>query len=135
MENSNENQFTVLENSTIGRNISLYRKLRGIKAIEIAEKLNLSEAGYTRYERGESAITINLIQKVAEILKVDPLNLMSISPCNFIDSGNNSTNTVLSMNNSNWQAVNEEQLKLTMKLIENVSSLSEKLIEILQKGK
>jgi transcriptional regulator with XRE-family HTH domain len=68
-----EQEFTVLENKIIGHNMALYRKIRGMKAFEVAEGLGLKEASYTRYERGEGAITVDLIQKVAEILKVYPL--------------------------------------------------------------
>jgi hypothetical protein len=38
-----EQEFTVLENKTIGRNMALYRKIRGMKAFEVAEGLGLKE--------------------------------------------------------------------------------------------
>lgn len=128
-----ETHFTVLENKTIGRNISLYRKIKGIKAMEVAEKLGLKEAAYTRYERGEASITVNMVQQIAELLHVDPLHLLAVHPGSFIESGNNSTNTVLAMNSSNWQTVSEEQMKMTLRLIESVTQLNEKLVGMLEK--
>ena len=56
-----ENSFTLLENGAIGRNISLYRKMRGVKGVEVAGKLGLKEAAYTRYER---AITIKMVREI-----------------------------------------------------------------------
>ena len=128
MDSEQENCFAILDNEAIGRNISLYRKIRGVKAVEVAEKLGLKEAAYTRYERGEGVITVNMISKIAEILKVDPLNLLSLPPANIVDNGNNSTNTVVTFHSSNRNAANDEQLKMTLKLIESVTALNEKLI-------
>ncbi|MGV8135193.1 MAG: helix-turn-helix domain-containing protein [Mangrovibacterium sp.] len=131
-----EQEFTVLENKTIGRNIALYRKIRGMKAFEVAEGLGLKEASYTRYERGEGAITVDLIQKVAEILKVDPLTLLSVSPGTIVDSANNSPNACVSNYGSyNFQTYDQKQSEMMLKLMENMMIISRKLIEILDKSK
>jgi transcriptional regulator with XRE-family HTH domain len=122
-----ETQFTVLENTTIGRNIALYRKIRGVKATEVAEKLGLKEAAYTRYERGEAAITVNMVQQVAELLKVDPLNLLTVPPGSFIESGNNSPNAIVALNANYCHTTNDEQMKLTLKLMEGMMQLIEKV--------
>lgn len=58
--------FTVLENKAIGRNFFRFRKVKDIKAKEVATYLGMQEPTYTKYERGESKITIELIQKIAE---------------------------------------------------------------------
>ena len=128
-----EHEFTVLENKTIGRNMSLYRKIRGMKAFEVAEGLGLKEASYTRYERGEAAITVDIVQKVAEILRVDPLTLISVSPGSFLESGNNSPGAIVG--NNNIQSMNEEQLRIMLKLMENMMTMSQKMIELLEKSK
>ena len=132
-----ENGFTVLENKTIGRNMALYRKIRGMKALEIAEGLGLKEASYTRYERGEAAITVDIVQKVAEVLKVDPLMLLSVSPSTFIEIGqSNGNNSPVGIHGYyNHQTTNDEQVQTMLKLMENVISISQKLIEFLDKNK
>lgn len=132
-----ENEFTVLENKTIGRNMALYRKIRGVKAFEVADRLGLKEASYTRYERGEAAITVDIVQKVAEILKVDPLMLISIQPCSFLESGNNSPGAILGRvgGSYNFQTYNEKQSEMMLKLMENVLNISQNLIELLNKNK
>lgn len=119
-----ENSFTVLENKTIGRNLSLYRKIRGIKATDMAERLGLKESSYTRYERGETAITIDFLQKSSEVLKVDPLTLLAVSPGSFLESGNNSPGAVVG--NNNYQSMSDEQTKLLLKLMESVVALLER---------
>ena len=132
-----EQEFTVLENKTIGRNMALYRKIRGMKAFEVAEGLGLKEASYTRYERGEVAITVPVIQKVAEILKVDPLTLISVSPSILIEIGQgNGNNSPIGVHGYyHHQTADGDQTKLMLKLMENVMSISQKLIELLDKNK
>ncbi|WP_423130169.1 helix-turn-helix domain-containing protein [Gaoshiqia sp. Z1-71] len=125
--------FTVLENKSIGRNLALFRKLRDKKALEVAEHIGLSEAAYTKYERGESKITIEMIQKVAEFLKVDPLQIVSTSPNNFLENIQNSSIAI--QDNSTFQTYNEQQMQSMLKLMDNMMSISSKLIELLDKNK
>lgn len=119
-----DQELTVLENKTIGRNFYIARKVRDRKAAEVAEYCQMSEAAYTKYERGESKITIELIQKVAECLSVDPLHLITAAPGNIIENGHNSP---IAINGYN-QTMNEEQLKMTNKLIETTLTLVDKLV-------
>ncbi len=133
--NSNEenDHFTVLENKSIGRNLALFRKLRDKKAFEVAESVGISEAAYTKYERGESKITIDMIQKVAEFLKVDPLQIVSVSPSNFLENIQNSSIAI--QDNSTFQTYNEQQMQTVLKLMENMMTISQKMIELLDKSK
>lgn len=128
-----QENFTVLENKTIGRNLSVYRKIRGLKAADVADQLGIKESSYTRYERGEAAITVDIIQQVSQILSVDPLNLLSVNPGNLIENGSNSPNSIVAVHANNCHTTNEEQMKMTLRLIENVMTLNEKLIALLDK--
>jgi transcriptional regulator with XRE-family HTH domain len=126
-----EQEFTVLENERIGKNMLNFRRIREKKAIEVANFLGLSEAAYTKYERGESQITINLVQKVAEFLKVDPLQIISTNPSNFFENVHNSP--ILS-NFHTFQTTNEEQTKVMLKLMESIILLNDRLIKLIDKG-
>jgi transcriptional regulator with XRE-family HTH domain len=107
---------------------AMYRKIRGIKASDISERLGMKEATYTKYERGETAITVDMIQQVAEILKVDPIMILSVSPSNFIENCSH-----FAMNDYHNHHANEQQTKVMLKLMENVVALNEKIISILDK--
>ncbi|MEI9911833.1 MAG: helix-turn-helix transcriptional regulator [Bacteroidota bacterium] len=120
-----------MENKAIGRNISILRKLRDKKAFDIAEQLGMKEAAYIKYERGETQITIEFIQKVAEILKIDPLQILTVSPNNIIDNGNCSPIAI--HGESHYQTTNEEQTKMILKLMESVLSLNDRLVTMLEK--
>lgn len=124
-------QFTKLENTTIGRNLYRARKIREKKALEVAKFVGLTESAYTKYERGESKITIEIIQKVAEFLKFDPLQLLTVSPGNFIE---NVSNSVVLSNFKTFQTVNEKQNEMMLKLMENVMLMNERLIKLLEEN-
>ena len=130
MREAEESEFTVMENKTIGRNFYMFRKLRDRKAIEVAEFLGIKEATYTKYERGESKITIDLIQKVAEFLKVDPLHLISAQPGHVIE---HLTNSPVSINSSNNHTViNDKQTEVMMKMMETMMQMNEAIRKILE---
>jgi transcriptional regulator with XRE-family HTH domain len=124
-------QFTVLENKTIGRNFSMFRKVKDVKAAAVADYVGISETAYTKYERGESKITVDIIQKVAECLKIDPLQLLSVTPSNFLENIHYSP---ISFNgNSTLHALNDDQTKMMLKLVENVMAMNEKIMALLDK--
>jgi transcriptional regulator with XRE-family HTH domain len=128
MDSTEENNhFTVLENKTIGRNLLLFRKLRDKKAFEVADYIGIGESAYTKYERGESKITVELIQKVAEFLKVDPLMLLSAQPGQFIENVHDSTITGAgSYIGGNFQTCDAKQTEMMLNLMEKVIELLEK---------
>jgi len=81
------NQFTeaLLDNQSIGLNMMAFRKLRSLKAMELAFHLGISEATYTKYERGETKITVELINRYADYVQVDPIHILTIKPGQLIE--------------------------------------------------
>jgi transcriptional regulator with XRE-family HTH domain len=130
MREAEEPEFTVLENRNIGRNISTFRKLRDRKAIELAEHLGLKEAAYTKYERGESQITIDFVQKVAEYLNVDPLQIVSSRPGYVIE---NLKKSPFSFNgNVETHYSDKTQTEVMMKMMETMIQMNEAIRKILK---
>jgi transcriptional regulator with XRE-family HTH domain len=124
--------FIVIENKKTGRNLALYRKMRDKKALEVAEYLGMSEAAYTKYERGESKITVEIVQKVSEFLKVNPISVLTSQPESFIESFNTpvvTNSSVLNPFDECFQDIDAKQNKMIIKLMENVVKLSERTIE------
>ena len=122
-------EFIVLENKTIGRNLYVFRKLRDRKALEVAGFLGMKEAAYTKYERGESKITVELIQKISEFLSVDPLHLISAQPNYVIEHLINSP----ASNNSgnNHTIIHDQQTQVMMEMLETMRRMSEAIRKIL----
>jgi len=84
---SDPSQFkeALLDNQSIGHNMMAFRKLRGLKAMELAFHLGISEATYTKYERGETKITVELIKRYADYVQVDPIHVLAIRPGQLIE--------------------------------------------------
>ena len=127
----NMENFSVLENKTIGRNLYRFRKIRDKKASDVAKYVGIGEAAYTKYERGESKITIDLIQKVAEFFKVDPLQFLTTAASNFVDNVTNSQ-VLLSSNFHTLQTYSLEQNQMMLKLMDSVLSLNEKIAKMME---
>lgn len=124
-----EQEFTVLENKTIGRNLYKFRKVKEKKAAEVADYIGISEAAYSKYERGESQITVEIIQKVAECLKVDPLNIIAATPGHFVENVHNSPFAI----HGTVTTTDEKQTALITKLIETQIAMNEKIMALLEK--
>lgn len=55
--------------------ISFIRNLKGLKQDEMAQKLNMSESGYAKIERGETKLLNPRVEKIAEALGIETEDL------------------------------------------------------------
>jgi transcriptional regulator with XRE-family HTH domain len=123
----------LLNNKELGENVQLHRKIKKMKAVELAKTLDISESAYTRYERGQAEFTITLVQKIAEALDISPLQLLSTQVQHYMNNGNNSpnaNNANVVLTDSQWHSTDKEQSKLIMKLMENMVVLSDRILEM-----
>jgi transcriptional regulator with XRE-family HTH domain len=120
-----------LSNKAVGRNLAKFRMMRDMKASDLAERVGLKEAAYTKYERGESKVTIDLVQKVATALKVDPISILAAAPDNFIESITENTSAQIGQGNS--MEVKGDYINGDPKQQELMIKLMEKLVEMLAK--
>lgn len=130
MREAEHSEFTVLENKTIGRNMATFRKLRDKKALEVADFLGIKEATYTKYERGESKITVDLIQKVAEFLKVDPIQILTSHPGHVIENLTQSNVAFGGKIQANY--ADKNQTEVMMKMMETMMQMNEAIRKILE---
>ena len=83
------------------QNIRDLREDKHLTQATMAEKLNLSETGYAKIERGETKLTLERVQQIAKILAVNWVELLP-----FGDDG------VLIFNNSNDNFSNSSNFSL-----------------------
>lgn len=60
----------------IGKKIRQIRLLRGYSQEYMAESLTVSQKAYSKYERGQTQITLNLLEKIANKLEVCHIKLL-----------------------------------------------------------
>ncbi len=63
----------------IGTKIKKVRELRNYTQDYMAERLNVSQSTYARFEKDDSDLTISKIEKIAEILEVKIEDLINFS--------------------------------------------------------
>ena len=98
--------------------------------MEVADFFGIKEATYTKYERGESKITVDMIQKVSEFLNVDPIHMITEQPENIIE---HLTNSHVNINSSNNRTkINDNQTEVMMKMMETMMQMNEAIKKILE---
>lgn len=55
----------------------MVRELRGLKQEHIASRLGIAQNTYSQYENDQIKISVETLQRIAEILEVNPMDLMS----------------------------------------------------------
>lgn len=119
------------------QNIRDIREDKHLTQADMAEKLNLSETGYAKIERGESKLNIDRIQQIANVLEVNLADLIPLGDDAVIifnnsnDNFSNSNNFSLAFGNNTLE---QEIAKLHELLImkNDVISSREREIELLK---
>lgn len=62
-------------NNTLATNLKEFRVQNGLKQKEIAEKLNLKQQTYSRYENGEREPDIDLLMTIADFYRL-PIDVL-----------------------------------------------------------
>ena len=63
-------------NTSIGKKLKELRKSSGFTLDEICEQLNISPSTYSRMEKGETSTWTTMIDKICEIYKIEPEELL-----------------------------------------------------------
>jgi len=62
---------------TIARNLRLYRGRSGLSQVDLAQRCGLSQTWISRLETGMANPTIETIERLAQTLEVDAVQLLS----------------------------------------------------------
>ena len=93
---------------SLGEKISTLRNAKGYSQIEFAEKIGLSTNGLSVIERGNGFLTADTLEKILEVLNIEPEELFSFGGTK-----------------------NEQQLfEAILRILENVKEDREKLSKI-----
>lgn len=100
-----------------------------MKTIELAERLNISDSTYRRYERNEIAPDLNIIGKIANIYDLTIVDLLSEDKIimNNNQSGGTSNNALV-INQLSEKIIEQFELRIKEKdkLIDRLSVLIDK---------
>ena len=101
--------------------MELHEKIRVMREMnqwsqeEMAEKLAMSANGYAKIERGQTKLTFDKLNKIAQIFKIDVVELITKEKPLFLLVGDNSHNYGSNYYGNNEALIAEnEKLKLTI---------------------
>lgn len=103
----------------IGYKIKGIRELKNLTQEYMAEQLDISQAAYSKLEKGTTKISQDKLNKIAEVLEVSPDDITDFDNQKILNSYNNS----IIGNNSNYNGAN-----LIHQLYEDKIALLEKLL-------
>jgi transcriptional regulator with XRE-family HTH domain len=114
----------------IAEKIRKLREIKGYKQETMAKRMGLTTNGYGKIERGESSITLDRLEQIAQVLEVSTLDILQFDDnfvYNITTMNNSATNGIV-----NNYSLSEAERTLLMKQIEAMQRLIDnqnKLIE------
>lgn len=119
---------------SVNEKVRLFRELNQWSQEEMAERMNMSVAGYAKIERGETNISLHKLKQIASVLQIDLLDLVSThDSCVILVGGENNQNHFRNNYYGNQAAELEvEKLKLELKHKDELLKQRENELETLR---
>ena len=108
----------------IGYKIKNIRELKNFTQEYMAEKLDISQAAYSKMEKGDTKISQDKLNKIAEILEINPDDITDFDNKKVLNSFNN-----VKGSNNGIITYNEKDMILIRQLYEDKVALLEKLLQ------
>lgn len=109
---------------SISTNIKKFRELKGVTREFISDELGMSVSGYSKIERGEVDLTISKLQKISEILQINPSQILNFDSSTIFNvSNNNNVQGLGSQTSTINNNCNEYTKKYIAKLEEEIAKL------------
>ena len=108
----------------IGTKIKNIRELKNLTQEYVAEKLDISQAAYSKLENGETKVSDEKLVQIAEVLEVKPEDIKAFDSQKYFNSFNN-----VSGNKNSSFIIEIEDTELIKKLYEDKIALMEKLLD------
>ena len=101
---------------SVNEKVRLFRELKQWSQEEMAERMNMSVAGYAKIERGETNISLHKLKQIASVLQIDLLDLVSTHDSGVILVGGENNQNHFRNNYYGNQAAELEVEKLKLEL-------------------
>lgn len=106
----------------IGNKIKNIRELRNYTQDHMAEKLGITQAGYSKIERGETDVAFSKLEEIASILEVSISDLVSFDGQKYFNSfnnvkGSNNGSVIINDTPSDVKKLYEDKIALLEKLL------------------
>jgi transcriptional regulator with XRE-family HTH domain len=103
--------------NNLGLNIRKTREKRGFSQEYVANQLGINQSTYGKMERDASAITVDRLYKIAEVLESDIISLLDIGKKNIFNNQSNQGNGYVVIINNDYKAMMMETREIFEKLL------------------
>jgi transcriptional regulator with XRE-family HTH domain len=117
----------------IAEKIRKLREIKGYKQETMAKRMGLTTNGYGKIERGESSITLDRLEQIAQVLEVSTLDILQFDDnfvYNITTMNNSATNDIV--NNYSLSEAERillmQQIEAMQRLIDNQNKLIESMV-------
>lgn len=108
-----------------GEKIKMVRELRNYSQEYVADKLGIKQNSYSKIENNQTKLTAEMLQKIAEVLQVSPLDIMNQQPAIINLQPNQGTQQAFGY----IETFVSSQKELIERIVETKNSEIERLIE------
>ena len=113
--------------SSIEEKIKNIRELKNLTQGYMAEKLGMSQAGYSKIESGATQLSYTKIVEISKILGVETEELLAFDSQKYFNSfnnikGSNNGSVTIKMDDKDINSIYEENVNLLRKLLEKTES-------------
>ena len=113
----------------IASKIRKVRELKGISQEYMANKLGVTQAAYSKYEKDDKYVNFEKLAGIAELLEIDPFKLISFDENNIFNSNHQQGGTANVLYNNcseNEKKLYEEQISHLKKEVEFLRGIVKK---------
>lgn len=114
-------------NNSIGENIRKHREFKGFNQEYMAHELGINQSSYAKIEKENTKLTVDRLQRIAEVLEVEVSSLLNSSKQNVFNQTNEKES-----NGSVYGYIENlhiENKEITEKLLQSKDELIKKLEE------
>ena len=117
----------------VGSKIKKIREWKNLTQEEMATKLNITQANYSKYEREAVGLSLNRLEEIAKALDVDTTDLLKSDERNvFLIQNNHEVSGVQGTVNNHYSGSNEQMIrdiyeKHVALMLEKIQWLEEKI--------
>lgn len=108
----------------IGNKIKNIRELKNFTQEYMAERLDISQAAYSKLEKGDIKVSAEKLSQIAKVLEVNPEEIVSFDSQKYFNSFNN-----VKGNNNGSIIIGTDETQLIRQLYDDKIALLEKLLE------
>jgi len=98
----------------ISAKIRKIRELKGISQENVATRLGISQAAYSRLEKDDKLLTFDKLESISEILDIDPMKILNFDEQmifnNSNQAGGNAANVVIQAYSEKEKELYESQI-------------------------